>query len=282
MQPKTARLAWTFQIKLVFEYILAHRGFVSLLREKARWRRDDPMGIGHGGNKEPCSLVTNRPCEGLQPLFPQEDFSLGVLCYFFFFFFADNWYCQKFYADLLILENSRKHPWLHESRASTGTVPVSTVMVLGGGIPGNSISPTSLPQARRGSLAIMMHWKCALRHHFWRKLSFNFTDASCWWTGWGWKILRAESAFPRWEQDWSSSQPWALGPERGMERRGESEGDRRWGLQTPEWGDSAGTGWKPEQTSQAFCIIPWLPGVLVTGLQGECTNRLSQPSQHVL
>lgn len=140
----------------MFEYISAHRGFVSLLREKARWRRDDPMGTGHGGNKDPCSLVTDRPCEGLQPLFPQEDFSLEVLCYFFFFF-ADNWYCQKFYADLLTLENSRKHPWLHESRASTGTVPVSTVMVLGGGIPGNSISLTSLPQARRGSLAIMMH-----------------------------------------------------------------------------------------------------------------------------
>ena len=61
-------------------------GFVSLLREKARWRRDDPMGTGHGGNKDPCSLVTDRPCEGLQPLFPQEDFSLEVLCYFFFFF----------------------------------------------------------------------------------------------------------------------------------------------------------------------------------------------------
>ena len=43
------------------------------------------MGTGHGGNKDPCSLVTDRPCEGLQPLFPQEDFSLEVLCYFFFF-----------------------------------------------------------------------------------------------------------------------------------------------------------------------------------------------------
>ena len=241
-----------------------------------------------GVKKTPCSLCDWLTLWGsATPLSSWRIFFTGSLL---LSVFADNWSCQKFYADLLILENSGKHPWLHESWVSLGTVPVSTVIVLGGGIPGNSISLTSLLQAWRGSLAIMMHWNCALRHHFWRKLSFHFTNASCWWTGWGWKMLRPEGAFQWWEQDWRSSQPWApgasgmaLGLEGWTEQRGESEGDRPWGLQMPEGDHSAGIGWKPKQINPAFCIIPWLLGVFVTGLQGERTNqRLSQPSQFIL
>lgn len=37
-----------------------------------------------------------------------------------------------------------------------------------------------------------------------------------------------------------------------------------------------------EQTSQAFCIVPWLPGVLVDWPLGSVLTNDSQPGQHIL
>lgn len=67
------------------------------------------MGTGRGGNKDPCSLCDRPTLRGsAAPLSSERLFFRGSLL--LFFFFSDNCSRQKFYADLLILENSRNTP----------------------------------------------------------------------------------------------------------------------------------------------------------------------------
>lgn len=126
------------------------------------------------------------------------------------------------------------------------------------------------------SLAIMMHWNYALRCHFWGKMSFYFTDASCCRTSWRWKILRAERWPPKVEAGmkvFSALVPWEwvrwlwdLVRVEGVDWR-EQRRQRRWGLQMPEKGWLCRDQMKTKRNQQSFlhcllaskCFCGWPP-----------------------
>lgn len=200
-----------------------------------------------------------------------------------FFKFSDNCSCQVQLWAPMILENGQKHT-AGCTRMQGVYWDCSPVHCNGSG----RWHPwefhfSALPASTwRGSLAIMKHWKCVLRH-FWRKLSliyrcFLLMDRVA-----GGKMHEGEvCASLQWRAGPFFS---ALGPEgEGDGGFGEEAKRQTWGLQDCPRGGSAGIGWgRPEQNNKVAkkngsgsrCSCDWPPGV--------CTNqRLSQQGQHIL